>query len=239
MPRTYLRDNRGWDCDDPFTLPIIAAIDTLERDGIIQQNISCRKKFGEVSLALSANLNYYSFLLIPAVNKARVMLISDANGPDIIVNDNRYLGLTYYVEALFKELITIDELIKQFVLEIMNYLGILNQYSSISDPAIRRNKQYEDATNLILKVLANKHVTTKQWYLFVNKLRNFVTHEGVFTIDYVEDQNVYFYKKHWDRRLKINMRMITKKINKFITIREALRSGLSDVDFWKDDIANI
>lgn len=239
MPRTYIRDNRGWDCDDPFTLPIIGAVDTLEREGIIQHSMLHRKKFGEISLALSANLNYYSFLLIPAVNNAKAMLLSHANGSDIIVNDNRYLGLTYYIEALFKELITIDELIKQFVLEVMDYLGVLEQYSSISDPAIRRNKQYEDATNLILRVLANKHITTKQWYMFVNNLRNFVTHEGVFTIDYVEDRNIYFYKKHWDRRLKINMRTITKKINKFLVIREALRNGLSDADFWKNEIANI
>jgi hypothetical protein len=235
MAKIYFQDLRGWDCSDPFGLPLIGALDTLESEGLVKRKVKNRKRIGEINLALCANLDYYSFLLTKAVNIARKSLIeeSKANPLGIRCESNKHLGLTYYVESLFKILITIDELIKQMVLEIMDYVGILNSYTTISDIKKRKEKQLQDSRDLILEVLDNKHLKVKQWYGFINTLRNFTTHEGVLTIDYVEDENIFFYKKHWDRRFKISMNTISKRLNKFLRVRKLLREGLSDVNFWK------
>lgn len=251
MTKTYFHDNRSWDMSDPFGLTIIGALDTLEKDGYLKHDLKNRKLIGEINLALQANLDYYSFLLVPNVQASRELILRDAltNPIAIYSSDNKYLGLTYYLESMFKELITIDELIKKMVFEVMNYLKIMNNYSSVykqqkdgkqiskhDAEIIIKRKQFDDVQNLIIEILNNKNVKVKQWYRYIKNLRNFVTHEGVLTINYIEDENIFFYKKHSDRRYKINIKMIVKNLNKFIKIRLALREGLSDVDFWKQKI---
>lgn len=114
----------------------------------------------------------------------------------------------------------------------MTYTGILNPYRSLKKDK-RKKKQFKDVQKIILEILKSKGIKSEQWYRFVNNLRNFATHEGVLTIDYVEDKNIHFYKKHWDRRYKVSMNTIIKNLNKFMKIRQALRMGLSDVNFWK------
>lgn len=117
MAKIQFQDLRGWDKTDPFGLTIIGAMDTLEREGHLTHNMKNRKRIGEINLALSANLDYYSFLLVPAVNNAKKLLLDDAkaNPTGLQSFDNKHLGMTYYLESMFKELITIDELIKQMV----------------------------------------------------------------------------------------------------------------------------
>ena len=209
-------------------------LDTLEREGNLLRNIKNRKKIGEVNLALSANLDYYSFLLVPAVNRSRKVLLADAalNPTGIKTFNNKYLGMTYFLESTFKQLITVDELIKQMVLEVMAYTKILIPYPLLGKKQ-REIKQLEDATKIIVEVLKDNHKNTKQWYDFVNSLRNFITHEGVLTIDYIDNNNIFFYKKRWDKRFKISMNIIIKRLNEFMKIRKVLREGLSDPNFWK------
>lgn len=225
---------RGWDVSDPFGLTIIGAMDTLERQGHIIHNMKNRKRIGEINWALSAHIDYYAFLLVPAVKRSGKLLIEDARAEPSGIRsyNNKYLGMTYYLESMFKELITIDELIKQLVKEVMEYTGVLNQYQAIDEDS-RIKKQQKDVLKLILEVLERKSISSKQWFVFVNNLRNFTTHEGALTINYIEAENIHFYKKHWDRRFKVSIETVIKKLNKFMKIKKALGEGLSDVNFWK------
>lgn len=239
MSKVYFQDLRGWDNSDPFGLTIIGALDTLEREGALRHNMANRKRIGEINLALSTHLDYYSFLIVPSINRARKTLLEDANSNQtgICSFDNKHLGMTYYLESSFKELITIDELIKQMVYEVMSYLGIQNEYLAIDEDK-RYKKQMKDVQKLILEVLDNKRVKSKQWFGYINSLRNFVTHEGALTIHYVEERNIHFYKKHWNRRYKITMNTVIRNLNKFMKIRQALRDGLSDVNYWRSKLSS-
>ena len=240
MTKTYFKDMRGWDLSDPFGLTIIGALDTLEKEGHLKLDKSKRNRIGEINLALNSNLDYYFYILVPKVNIARNLLLADAikNPKELIIYDNKHLGMTYYLESMFKTLITIDELIKQMVLEIMEYLGILNPYISMNSDK-REIKQSEDVLKIILEILKKKSVITKEWYTFINGLRNFATHEGVLTIDYIEGSNIHFYKKRWDKRYCVSMHTIRNNLNKFVFIREVLRKGLSDVNYWKTKMSII
>jgi len=230
MPNIPIVDIRGWDESDPFTLPIIAAIQTLETEGLVAEDIPKRMRtIGDSSLALSEQLDYFSFDIVPRLNK----LLKDFRLNPSNIRDNELF--TQIGRALVDAIKTqnlINDYLKRFLVEIMHYIGLYdfqdwdNLNSNDQENLLHKGKE-------ILKK-AQEGEDFRDYYTFINRNRNFAEHNGSLIPHEVNGLEIIFLKRNSNPNSQITSKDILAQLNKFKIIREKTLDKLKDPEFWKE-----
>lgn len=229
MPNTRIVDRRGWNESDPFTLPIIGAIQTLESEGLITEDVPKRMKtLGDSSLALCEQLDYFSFDIVPRLNQ----LFKDFRENPSNLRDNALLtqiGRTL-VDGIKTQNI-INDFIKRFLVEILHYAGLYD----FQDWDQLSNNKKEELLQKGKEMLKNAQAGEdfSDYYRFINKNRNFAEHNGSLIPHEINDDEIIFLKRNSDLSSKISSRQILTELNKFKEIREKTLNKLKDPEFWR------
>jgi hypothetical protein len=235
MNKIKITDLRGWDQSDPFTLPIIGTISELEKEGLIKEDIPKRKEtVGETSLALSDNLDYYSFVLLPELN----ILIKEFK--QNLGNTSEYkdfLRLALYITLSIKTLSTINELTRLFVIQILRYMKLTEDKNLQSLDKESRKKLLTRAKTLIEKAQGENQFS--DWYGFIDRIRDFCEHEGSLSPSYidVDEKDLIFVKKNTQQQLTESLNDIIRELKRFKDIRQITQEGLKNKDFWKEELS--
>lgn len=237
MSKILIKDMRGWDESDPFTLPIIGMLDSLERERLIVQDIPKRMEtVGKRSLALGTHLDYFNFLLRPQLNKSinEVKKIISEN-PDNL-NYRIVLELSLKIESVFKNFATINELLTKFVYEILRYMKLIPDVEFIALGKEDRIRITKNIREIVTKAQAEKGLESGTWYSFIDKYRNYFTHDTALFPEYIEGDELFFSIETITKEGLISLKEIIEQFRKFKDVREITRQGLSDVEFWKKQL---
>jgi hypothetical protein len=230
MQNIVIIDRRGWDESDRFTLPIISAIGELEKEGFINEDIPWRQRtLGDASIALSEQLDYYSFDIVPRLNS---LLERFRENPSNI-RDNELLTqiARTFVDAIKTQNIIYDYL-KRFLLEIEHYMGLhdFEDWDNLSnnekEELLHRGKE--------LLVKAQEGEDYRRYYRFINKYRNFAEHNGSLIPHEINGDEIIFLMRNSDPSSTISSKEILSEINKFREIRKKTLNKLKDSSFWKN-----
>lgn len=229
MPNTRVIDTRGWDESDPFTLPIITAIQTLEHEGLITEDVPNRMRtLGDASLALCEQLDYFSFDIVPRLNQ----LLRDFGENPSNLRDNALL--TQISRTLVDGIKTqnvINDYIKRFIVEIIHYAGLLD-FQDWDQLSNNKREELLQKGKEILKD-AQSGEDFRDYYRFINKNRNFAEHNGSLIPHEINDDEIIFLKRNSDLSSRISSRQILTELNKFKEIREKTLNKLKDPEFWR------
>lgn len=229
MPKMNIVDLRGWDESDPFTLPVIGAIGELEREGFIKEDIPLKKEtLGNASIALSEQLDYYTFDIVP---RLRSLLTKFYKNPSNIRDNALFTKIARALVDAIKTQTIINDYLKRFLVEIEHYMG-LHDYKNWDD--LTKNEQ-EELLQCGKKLLirAQEGENFSEYYKFINKYRNFFEHNGSLIPHEVDGDIIIFLMKNSDTSSTISSKEILSKINKFTEVRTKTLNKLKDPYFWK------
>lgn len=237
MSRIVIQDVRGWDKSDPFTLPIIGMLDSLERENLIVQNIPNRMKtVGKRSLAVGAHLDYFNFLLRPQLKKSlkeiNKVIREDPNNLDY----DSILELSFLIESTFKNFATINELLIKFVYEILRYLKLIQDVDIVALGKEDRIGVIKKIKDLVTQAQTEKGLAAGSWYSFIDKYRNYFTHDTALFPEYIESNELFFSIETITKEGLISLKEILEQFEKFKDMREITRQGLSEINFWKKQL---
>lgn len=229
MPNTRIVDIRGWDVSDSFTLPIIGAIQTLENEGLITEDVPKRMRtLGDASLALCEQLDYFSFDIVPRLNQ----LFRDfRENPSNIRENELFTQIGRTLVDAIKIQSLINDYLKRFLIEIDHYAGL---YDFEHWDNLEKNEQEE----LLQKgkeilIAAHDGEDFRYYYRFISKNRNFAEHNGSLIPHEVNGDEIVFLKRNSNPSSKISSRQILTELNKFKEIREKTLNKLKDPEFWR------
>ncbi|KKP43767.1 MAG: hypothetical protein UR34_C0011G0021 [candidate division WS6 bacterium GW2011_GWC1_33_20] len=229
MPNARIVDIRGWDESDHFTLPVIGAIQTLEQEGFLKEDIPKRMKtVGDSSLALSEQLDYFSFDIVPRLN----LLFRTFRKNPSSRRDNALLtqiGRTL-IDGIKAQNI-INDYIKRFIVEIGHYAGLYD----FQDWDKLNNNEKEEFLKRGKEILKDAQVGEdfSGYYTFISRNRNFAEHDGSLIPHELNADEIIFLKRNSDLSSKISSREILTELNKFKEIREKTLKKLKDPEFWR------